>query len=248
MYEFYVIFKRDLINIIKNPTLLMYNTLFPFLLILILGFLSSGNYGKGEISSYDYYGVTMLILCLLNVSLTASNTFMEKSLKISNLRIMYSPIKTSYIYLSKIFSTFFFTVICFLLLMLVSNLFLNVNFGGKNSMYIIVFVLLFDLLSSTLGVLFCCIFKSEEAANKILSVFVNIFAVLGGLFFQLDGFGAGVEKITYISPVKWVAKGSFKIIYDNDLSYFVPISISLIILSILMMLGCKLFFRTEDYV
>ncbi|MDP4182807.1 MAG: ABC transporter permease [Bacillota bacterium] len=248
MYKFYTIFKRDLVNIFLSPVLMFYNTLFPFLLILILGFLSSNNYGKGILDSYDYYGITMLLFIVLNVSVTAANSFMEKSLKESNLRIIYSPIKPSFIYLSKIAATFVFTSLSFMVIMLVSNLALGVNFGGGRAVYIVTLILLFDLLCACLGVFFCCVFKSEELSNKILSLVNNIFAVLGGLFFQLDGFGNTAHKLTYISPVKWLLEGIFKIIYDKDLSCFVPVSFSFAALSLILILGCKLTFRTEDYI
>ncbi len=247
MYKFYTIFKRDVINLVKNPTLLMFNTAFPFLLILILGFLSSGSYGKSGIDAYDYYGITILLYIALNVSVTAANSFMEKSLKNSNLRIMYSPISISFIYLSKIAATFAFTSVCFMALAAASGLLLGVNFGGGNTIYTIIMVLLLDLLSSSLGVMFCCIFKSEELTNKILSTANNILAVLGGLFFQLDGFGRTVEGLTCISPVKWVVQGIFRIIYDNDFSWFYPTVLILLVLSAAMVLLCKLTFRTEDY-
>ena len=92
MHRFNTIMKRDIVNLLANPMLLFYNTAFPFLLILILGFLGNGNYSENGVNAYDYYGVTMLIFSGLNVTVTASNTFMEKSLKNSNLRVLHSPL------------------------------------------------------------------------------------------------------------------------------------------------------------
>lgn len=248
MYKFFIILKRDLINLILNPTLLLYNTMFPFLLILILGFLTGDSYGKKGVDAYDYYGITMLLFIVLNVSITAANSFMEKSLKASNLRIIYSPIKPSFIYLSKIVATFLFTSVGFIILMTLSKIILGVNFGGRNTIYVFILVLLLDLLSSSLGIFFCCIFKSEEMTNKILSLVNNIFAILGGLFFQIDGLGKFAHKLTYISPVKWVLEGIFRIIYDHSFASFMPIAMTLGALSIILITGCKLMFKTEDYV
>lgn len=246
--RFFTILKRDVVNIIQNPVLLLYNTAFPFLLIVVLGALSKESYGVAGVTSYDYYGITILIYSVLNVSLTSSNSFMEKSLKTSNLRILYSPIRISYVYLSKIVATFLFTSICFLTLITLLNLLIGVNFGGGNARYIMTMIIVFNFFTSSLGVLFCCIFKSEELANKILSPINTIMAIFGGLFFQLDGFGKTVERLTYISPVKWVAEGMFKIIYDQDITYFIPIMAVLIVCSIILIIGCKITFKVEDYV
>ena len=248
MYKFLVLLKRDLVNIVLNPMLLFYNTVFPILLVLVLGFLNRGNYGDTGIDSYDYYGVAILIYFVLNVSTTAANSFMERSLKTTNLRVMFSPIRLSYIYLSKIVATFLFTSLCFILLMLVASSALGVNYGGENRGYVLCLILSFTFLSSALGVFFCCIFKSEELTNKILSLVMTLFALLGGLFFQLDGLGETVRAITYASPAKWVSEGIFRIIYDGDTNWFLPILAVFLVLSAAFTFACKLTFKTEDYV
>jgi ABC-2 type transport system permease protein len=94
----------------------------------------------------------------------------------------------------------------------------------------------------------CIIFKCEETSRKILNFFINIFALLGGVFFSLDGYGRTVSFITKLSPVKWVLDGVFKIIYDRDLSYLMPTSVILLVLTAAMLGACKIMFRTEDYV
>ncbi len=247
MYRFSQIFKRDLLNLIFNPMWVFNGTLFPFLLVLILGFLSSGNYGS-SVTSYDYYGVSMMIYEIFNTSIIASNSFMEERIKQGNMRIIYSPLPRASIYISKILATFVFSSVCHIIVILVLNLSLNVNFGGKNVLFVILLLLLFEIFASILGVLFCCIFKSENTANQILSIVINISAVLGGLFFQLGGFGKNVENISYISPVKWIATDIFKVIYDKDFSYFLPTVTILIVLSIAALLLCGKFYRTEDYI
>ncbi len=247
MRQFFVILKMDLSNLARSFVMIQYNTIFPMALILILGFLCRGNYGGG-ISSYDYYGVTMLLFTVLNVSVSAANSFMEKSIKGSNLRIIYSPVNISGIYISKIIATFLFTSCCYIIDIVICSLFLGVNYGGTSSGLVILLVLLFDLLSSALGVLCCCILKSEESASLVLSMMNNVLGVLGGLFFQVDGLGRAISTVSFVSPVKWVLLGIMKIIYDGDLSFVLPISIIFLMLSAVFVLLCRLTFRTEDYV
>lgn len=248
MYKLYTLVKRDIINIFKNPILLISNSVFTFLLILILGFLNHDIYGNLGIDSYDYYGVTIILFAILNVAMTASNSFMEKSLKSSNMRVIYSPVPKSFIYLSKIIATFLFTGLCILFNMVVAGLFLGVNFGGVNVGYILVLFLLFDLLTTVIGVAFCCILKSEESTNQILSLVMNIFAFLGGLFFQLDGFGDFVKNLSYISPVKWITDSAFRVIYDKDFSLYIPTLVVILGMILFFLMICKLSFKSEDYV
>ncbi|MEH7457771.1 ABC transporter permease [Bacillus pseudomycoides] len=245
---FLTLYKRDMMNIITNPPLVLTNTIFPLLFIVILGYLSSDIYGEGAITSYDYYGITILIYSVLNVSMTASNSFMESSLKSSNLRVMYSPIRTSYVYITKVLATFTFTSICLLFVMLVTHIWLKVSFGGRYAIYVVIIALLFNMLSSVVGILCCCILKSEEVTNAILTIINNIFAILGGIFFSLDGYGDMIRVVSYISPVKWVVECMMKIVYDHDLSLFGVTGSIFIVLSSLGLFFCSVFFKEEDYV
>jgi ABC-2 type transport system permease protein len=247
MYRFFQIFKRDFINLFLNSMWVFYGTVFPFMLVLILGFLNSGNYGS-RITAYDYYGVSMMIYIIFNTSTIASNSFMEERIKQGNMRIIYAPVPKGFIYTSKIAATFTFSSICHLLVMLILHLILKVNFGGQRVGYIILILLLFEIFASILGVLLCCIFKRENTANQILSIVINISGVLGGLFFRLDGFGKTVEKISYISPVKWIITDIFKVIYNSDFVDYLPTVIILITLSTATLLLCEKFYRTEDYI
>lgn len=247
MYRFLQILKMDFLNLSFNIMWVFYSMVFPFLLVLILGFLNSGNYGS-TVTAYDYYGITMMIYTVLSTAMTASNSFMEERIKKGNMRIIYSPIAKPLIYISKILATFIFSSICHLILVLLLHFILGVNFGGWNIIFIIAILLLFEFFSSALGVLLCCIFKSENTANQILSIIINISAVFGGLFFQLDGFGKAIEKVSYISPAKWAVASMLKIIYDNNFSYFLPTVSILVILSAITLLLCRKFYRMEDYI
>lgn len=82
IYKFALIVKRDIVNLIKNPTLLLSNTAFPIILILILSFLGRGEYGNTGVDSYDYYGITMIIYMILNVAMTAATALWRKESKV----------------------------------------------------------------------------------------------------------------------------------------------------------------------
>lgn len=245
---FYTIFKRDLKNLIYNPIMIIYTIIYPFLSILILGYLTNGNYEGGAVSSYDYYTISIMTFFALFTATISANSFMEKRVKSSNLRIMYSPISMDYIYLSKMAATFIFSSVLYLIVMCILKVMFNINYGGRNVIYVILLLELFNLFTSSLGVLFCCIFKSEDIANKILSPFLNIFGIFGGCFFPIFSLGKTIEKLSCLSPAKWAIEAIFKIIYDNDFSSFAPAVIIFIVLTILAVLGCKLTFKEEDYV
>lgn len=247
MYTFYQIFKRDVLNLFLNPMWVFYGTAFPFLLVLIFGFLSGGQYGN-TITSYDYYGITMMVYIVFNTATIAANSFMEERIKQGNMRVIFAPVPNAYMYVSKITASVIFSTVCHLFVLFLLAILLNVNFGGAHAGYIISILILFEIFASILGVLFCCIFKSENTSNQVLSMMINLTALLGGLFFRLDGFGKTIEAISYLSPVKWIVTSMFHIIYDNNFAYYLPTIVILFVLSIASLLLCWVFYRTEDYV
>lgn len=246
MKGFIEIFKMDLENIIKNPVLVGYNTVFFFLSVLIMGFLTSGSYAKA-MDAYNYYAVTFLIFSIMNGAMTATNCFMERDIKKPNLRIIHSPVGSFPIYFSKITASAIFDFVCHLLVLVILVPLLHINFGDQNAVYIVLLMIPFEFAAAALGVLFCCIFKTEETASTLLSTFISILAFLGGAFFSLDGMGKALAVASKFSPNKWLTDSFFAIIFDSNTTSFFPLLIGGIVLSILLVLGCEKFFKTEDY-
>jgi ABC-2 type transport system permease protein len=243
MGNLFAISKEDLKNLFKNPMWIFYGTAFPILLVIILGFLMKDSYG-GEVTSFDYYGITLMIYSILNSGMTSANAFMEITIRKPNMRIIYAPGNPKVIYISKIVSSFVFCFGCHLFDMVLLCALFHIRINAIPQL-ILLFGMI-ELLSVGLGVMFCCIFKTEAMANQILSIFLNIFAILGGLLFPLDGYGAIVRSISNISPAKWIVKTSFSMIYDNDYSRFIPTMIGLILVTGIVFLVCDKTFRKED--
>ena len=245
MRRFFTVFKMDLTNLFKNPVLVGYNTVFAVLLILIMGFLTGGNYAAGK-DAYQYYAVTMLVYGMLNGAMTASNCFMERDIKKPNLRILSSPCGRFPVYFSKIAASFVFDYVLHIALCLIF-LPMGINLGGWNIGWILLMMAPVEFASAALGVLFCCIFHCEETASSILSLFISIFAFLGGAFFSLDGMGPALAFASRISPIKWLIDAFFAVIYDGNLSVVAPVIAVSLAVSALLVLGCSKTFRTEDY-
>lgn len=245
---FGILFRRDLKNLFTNPALIMYNTVFPLLMAAVLGYLTKDGYGGMGVTSYDFYGVTLLLFSASSVAMTSANSFMEQRIKASNLRVLFAPVAPSSVYISKITATFVFTTACFAAVAGALRLGFNVELGGGRFPYVVAILLLLSLFSSALGVMFCCLLRSEEMANKVLSPVIQIMALAGGLFFPVDGLSPAVERLSWFSPVKWVAEAAFRIIYDHDIGMVGPVLLVLALGAAGAVAGCRLTFRTEDYV
>lgn len=245
MRRFCSIFRMDMVNLFKNPVLVGYNTVFAALLIFIMGFLSSGNYARTR-DVYQYYLVTLLVYGMLNGAMTASNCFMERDIKRPNLRIIYSPAGSFPIYFSKILSSFLFDYTLHLVLIGVLAPLLDVTLGSRPLVFFALMAPV-EFAAAALGIFFCCIFHCEETASSILSTAVSLLCILGGTFFSLDGMGNTMAFLSRLSPVKWLNDAFFRISCDNSLEYFWPVFLGAAALSLVFLLGCRLTFRTEDY-
>lgn len=246
MRGFIQIFKMDMENLVKNPVLIGYNTVFSILMVLIMGFLSSGAYANAS-DAYNYYAVSFLIFSMINGAMTATNCFMERDIKKPNLRIIHSPVGKFPIYFSKICASSVFDFVCHLFSLVILVPMLHLNFGGGNAGYIILLMVPIEFAACALGTLFCCIFKTEEASSTLLSTIISILAFLGGTFFSLDSMGGALAFASRISPVKWLTDAFFSVIFDADLTLVLPVFLGGVAVSILLVLGCAKLFRTEDY-
>lgn len=243
MKNLYLIAKEDLINLIKNPMWIFTVTAFPLLMIAFLGYLTNGNYSN-LIDSYDYYGVTLLLYAVLNSGMLASNSFMEERIKKPNMRIIYAPSSAKFIYFSKIIASFIFSFGFHLLDMVFLSLVFHVHFGSFPQF--ILLLALTELFAVTLGIMCCCIFKTEAIANQILSIIINLISILGGLMFSLDGYGETVRRISLLSPAKWLSNTMFQMIYDHNSQSVFATALGLVVTTCVMIVVCNITFRKED--
>lgn len=246
MRRFITIFKMDFSNLFKNPVLVGYNSAFAGLLILILGYLCGGDYADSN-TAYQYYTVSLIIYGMLNGAMTASNCFMERDIKRANLRIIYSPAGGFSVYFSKMTASFLFNYILHSLLLVILCPLLHVSLGSSPVFFLLLMAPV-EFASAALGIFFCCVFRCEETTSTLLSTVISLLCVLGGTFFSLDGMGSVMAFATKISPVKWLNEAFFTLSCDNSYQYFWPVFITAAVLSVLLTLGCGLFFRTEDYI
>jgi ABC-2 type transport system permease protein len=219
---------------------------FPIVLVLILGFLTSGGYGR-NISSYDYYGVALMIFGIFNAATFSANSFMEERIKKPNMRLIHSPVRPFCVYFSKILASFVFCTAAYTAAALFFVLTVGVNYGGPDVWAAVLIMLAGIFFFSALGVTVCCLLKSEGITNNILSLLFSLFAIFGGLFFPVDGLGKAVAAISWVSPGKWILTACLRIIYDKDFSMLLPVCSLLIVLSIAAVALCGRFFKGEDY-
>lgn len=237
----------DFINLITNPMWIFFSAPFPFLMVLILGFLSSGDWGK-TVSAYDYYGITMMVYTVLNTATISANSFMEERIRGGNLRIIHAPVRPFEIPFSKVIASFAFSSLCHLATGIALYFVAGVHYGTALLPATLAIFALLEFFSSALGVLLCCVFRSENVVNQIQSLVITLFAIMGGLFFRIDGLGSVAERASNLFAVKWVTSALFRLIWDDNTELLYP-TIAILIAGGIAFIGMSsILFRTEDYV
>lgn len=245
MKDFLPIFEMDVRNLFRNPVLIGYNTVFAGGLILIMGWLMGDSYAQVS-DAYQYYAITFLVYGMFSGAMTATNCFMERDIKKPNLRIIYSPAGGSSVWLSKMLASFVFDYALHAVLVALCVFLLGITIGA-NPFVFLVLMAPAELLGTALGTFGCCVLHSEELASTVISLVVSLLCVLGGTFFSPDALGGPIAMISFLSPVRWFDDGFFAIACDNDLSSFWPIFLGCLVAITVLVIGCKHFFRTEDY-
>jgi len=97
-----------------------------------------------------------------------------------------------------------------------------------------------------LGVGLGFLFKNENVAGGVLNFMIPILVFFGGSYMPVDGFGNKIfQLMSYISPVRWVNRSIFDVIYNNDYSK-VPITIIInLTVAVAFLAASSLIFRKE---
>ena len=240
--------KQDIRNLVTNPTVVLFCFAYPIFLVLLFGFLFSDLYKNGIVTSYDFYGVTMLFYLSVQAATITPTAFMEERTKKANMRIAFAPISRRTIYASKLITTFLFIAIAFVMQIVILNGIGLVNYGGANFIYIVLLMIVLLAFSVSLGGAICTIVKSEDLTNKILGITINTLAIFSGVFFPIANLGQFADNVSNVLPVKMIVNTAFQIIYDNSFAYFgITLAVSIcFILFFLFIIDRK--YKIENYI
>ena len=210
------IMHQDILTLLKNKPILIYLVLYPPLLILVTGFVFSGIFSDDVLTSYDYYGVTMMIYLSMATVIILPEMLFGSHVKYANYRIIYAPIARAKVYLSKLLVSIGFAYIIMAAYMLLFNTIGLVDFGGKNIGGLLLLDLVFVIFAITFGGAFCVIIRNEDLSTNLLNLLINVFAIASGLFFPMTIFGKKIAAIADMSPIAKMADSFFGIIYDHN--------------------------------
>lgn len=165
---------------------------------------------KTNITSFDYFGVTMLSLILCWNAFSTQIIFDMDQKQKTLMRTKISPIKTYNIYFGKLMAAICQIVLQTLILMSANTWILDVNFGN----YPLVFALALSLgiLYASLGMMFASSNLNQTVSSTLVQLLMQISILFGGSYLPINDNMGFLTEVKKLSPVGWMNSGAHTLI------------------------------------
>lgn len=230
MEHFETLFRLGLRRRSKDFFVLFYNIIFPIIIILLLGYLTSKSYGT-NFTSYHYYSVVLIPFCgLMGITTVSYAAQDEKTLKTAY-RYMAAPISKVELVLSKFLSCVIIFALCNVITWGVSRLLFNMEFNGR-FLFVVLLLTCESVAVVGIGLFLGLACKNLDTLRNFLNLPIVIFGFLGGAFFPVSSLNPILSFIINLSPLTWVNRGIIACIFDGNAK------ILLIMSAIFILIGC----------
>lgn len=237
---------RDTRNLIIRPTFLFYVTFFPLALIGLLGLLGQGFYGPA-MTSWDVGAVNILLYTASLSCAMSVNSFLERTLKAPNLRVLFSPVSPFDLILSKVIGSTLFCLGGYAIVFAILQV-LGVRLGPVWGLEFFGIIAALSFASSALGLWVVCLVRSEPVANQILNLIIGALACTGGVFFNIEHLGTVGALLARLSPFTWIREVAFRTIWNGDPAGYALSILILLATTAVFIVAARLSFKTEDFV
>lgn len=230
----------------KDFFILFYNIVFPTVIIMLLGYLTSKSYGT-SFTSYHYYTIVMIPFCELMGVTSIAYAAQEERIHHTAYRYMAAPITKTELVLSKFFSCGIMLLICDIVVLAIAKLMFHMPFNGKITFIILLFISETVIVTGT-GLFLGLACKNFNVIKNFLNLPIMIFGFLGGAFFPIGSTNSFISFIIGLSPLTWVNRGIVACIYENNTDILIITSIMFMLAgSIITMIAVK-FFKREAFI
>jgi len=199
---------------------------------------------KRKPSAMDFYSVTMLTLIIMYASVVGmGKTSAERRLGTGN-RILCAPVNRAQFLGGKVVGS----LLAVLVQMTVVIAFTRYAFGaywGHDLATVGLLVLAESVMASSIGVGVTYLIRSEAAAAGLLNTIIPVFAFFGGSYVPPDIAGPAIQSIGFFSPITWLNRALFGVIYDHDYSAVAPAVLIAAAVSVIFIGAAALLSRRE---
>jgi len=240
------LFYYDIKRRSKDGFFIGYNIIFPVVMILLLGYLSSGSYGK-EFTGYQYYAIVMLPFCVAMAIITAAYAGKDDAYKKTAVRFLFAPVSSTQIVLAKLFSCLVIMSICNGGVLLFAKHLLKLPLSTQ---FLPVFLLLTaeTFCVCTIGLFIGFGMKNFIVIKNMLNIPICLAAILAGAFYPIGTLSPRLEFVLKLSPLTWVNRSMFQAIYDGNASLLWRTLVVFAVVGVIFTILAIKLFRKEEFI
>lgn len=187
-------------------------------------------------NSFDYYGIVEITMIAMYVGAYPIYSMRNERRYSLNERIKLSNINNIKYYLGSFIGFCGLAIITTLPGYLFATLILKINVGDNMLLpYLLILSLSFMFIA--IGMIIECVCKdTDKATNFIQSIIFPVFSFLGGCYMNFsDNVGGLFQIATHISPIRWVNRSIFRLIYEGSNNLYIGTLLVNIMVTIFVM-------------
>lgn len=186
---------------------------------------SKGLDGKDDARAIDYYGITMLTMILTYlISYMTSSVVFEKR-RGTQKRINAAGVSGIKLYFGYLIAGIVLAAVQITSIMGVAIYGFKVNYGD-NFGYTIAIIAIQAVLMISIGLYIGVTADHKKPLGNMTNMIIPLMVFLGGGYFPLSNMGLEfLEKVAYISPIKWINTSLFNSIYGSGSQELMKVAI-----------------------
>lgn len=192
----------------------------------------------------DYYAVAVTTMIILYSALTAGQLIETERIRHTDIRLLASPATKGDIFAGKILGMLAVNGIFVVLIMAVSKLMFQVNWGDRPGVVLIV-LLTEVVFALSLGLAFGYVFKGN-AAGSVLMIIIQAAAFFGGSYAPVDQTTGFMHALARYSPLQWSNDAILQVIYEGRLAAAAPAALLNLGWSVLLLAAAILLMRRRE--
>jgi ABC-2 type transport system permease protein len=158
--------------------------------------------GEKSLSGMQYYAAGMGAMFLLFNAMIGGKSIASERADETLGRLISTPTSPISIICGKFLGTLYYSIIQFVLFVVVTKLAFGVNWGS-DYLQVLTIGLVYSFAVSGLSMLLAAIFTDEKSIDIVGNIGVQILAILGGSMIPLAAFPEALQKLSSIAPNKW---------------------------------------------
>ncbi len=246
MNTFICLLWQDLRRRSKDGFFIGYNIIFPVILTVILGYLSSESYGNA-FTGYHYYSIVTLPFCISLSIITAAYAAKEEAYKKTAIRFMFTPISKFQLILSRLLSCSIILSCCNLVVLLFNMLVLKLPIK-EDFLQILMLLSALSFTVCSAGLFIGYGIKNFLLVKNMINIPVMAAGILAGAFYPFGSLNPTWETVIRVSPLTWINRSMFSCIYDGKAGLLWITILLCLIIGLCFTVLAVLLFKTEEYI